>query len=512
MGSTAAVDANGPSLRTRALLAVALTVFFYAMALIIALGLIITPIALWVTSGSGNIWITIAMVGAGLAILKAIVPERARFEPPGPALTRERHPRLHELLDETATAAGGEPADTVYLDLQANASVLEHGGKRLMILGLPLLVTLGQDELKAVIAHEYGHFVGGDTRFSRWIWRTRVAAMKTVTALIESDSWFRRNVVRWPFEWYAKAFLRITNAISRRAEFAADALAGRTAGADAAGRALRRIEAVAPAWDMYWDSDVVPMLRARRLPPVASGFAEMTTHGELTSKLDDVVRSDIDTREADPYASHPTLRQRLESLGVEVEGRMPPPPEHPAAELLADVRAAERDVLRHVFGDEVTSFEDAGWEGAADVHLGSLREMVEDLGATFADVPVADAGQAATALSDRRDALRGALGERAEGAPDEALDNLAFDVLHACAVVALADAGRTVTAPPGEPLRVRHGEEALEAYTVLARIAAGEEQPAAWASHPVVAGVSAPLAPAPAPSAEPAGSVGPPGG
>ncbi len=487
MSSSVTASHSGPSLRSRALLAVALTVFFYTMALAIALGLIIAPIALWATEGRGNIWITIAMVGAGLAILKAIIPERGRFEPPGPELTRERHPRLHAMLDGVAEQAGEPPADVVYMDLAANASVLEHGGKRQMILGLPLLATLGEDELRAVIAHEYGHFVGGDTRFSRWIWRTRVAAMKAVTALIESDSWFRRNVVRWPFQWYARAFLRITNAISRREEFAADALAGRIAGSDAAGRALRRIEAVAPAWDMFWDQDVVPMLQAERRPPMASGFATMTTHHELTSTLDDVVRSDINGREPDPYASHPTLRQRLEALGVEVEAKMPPAPAQPAVQLLHDVDAAERELLEYRFGSELTSFQGGDWEGAGDVHLEGMREMVNDLGGIYTGLAVSEAGSLALRLDEKRGTLRGQLDEEYRQAPDEAVDSLALRVLQAAATVALADAGCTVTARPAEPVRVVRGEDVLEPFSLLYEISAGEKPPEAWTGHPVVA-------------------------
>lgn len=500
------MDTTGPSLRNRALLAVALTVAFYGMALAIALGLIVAPVAVWASSGRGNIWITLAMVGAGLAILKAIVPERDRFEPPGPQLTRERHPRLHELLDEVARDVGEPPADAVYIDLEANASVLEHRGKRLMILGLPLLATLGKDELKAVIAHEYGHFVGGDTRFSRWIWRTRAAAMKTVGTLVHSDSWFRRAVVRWPFEWYAKAFMRITNAISRRAEFAADALAGRTATPEAAGRALRRIEAVAPAWDMFWQQDVVPMLQAERRPPMASGFAAMTTHHELTSTLDDVVRSDIDGREPDPYASHPTLRQRLEALGVEVEGRMPPPPQEPAVQLLADVDAAERQLLEHRFGDELRGFAQGDWENAGDVHLDGLRNLAERFGALYGGKPLGEAGELAFRLDHRRGALRELLDEEDRQAPDEAVDGLALEVLQACATVALAEAGCTVTARPAEPVRVCRGDDVLEPFALLYEISRDETAREAWRSHPVVAAAAeTPLSRAVAASAPPPG-------
>jgi Zn-dependent protease with chaperone function len=485
----------GPSLRGRALLAVALTVAFYAMALAIGLGLIAAPIALWASEGRGNVWITIGMIGAGLAILRAIVPERARFEPPGPELTRDRHPKLHAVLDDVATRAGAEPAHEVYLDLEANASVLEHRGRRKMILGLPLMATLGQDELRAVIAHEYGHFVGGDTRFSSWIWRTRVAAMKAVEALATSDSWFRRNVIRWPFEAYARLFLRITNAISRREEFAADALAAKVAGASAAGSALRRINGVAPAWDMYWHSDVTPMLRAERLPPITRGFTAMTAHRDLSSQLDEVVKTDIEHREADPYASHPTLRQRLEALGAEVEGRMPDPPPDRAADLLADVDAAERELLEYRFGKELTEFPATGWDASGEVHLASLREMAADLGPVYDGVSLAGAGDVAASIASVRPALRDRLGPEDVEAPDEGVDALALQVLGACCVVAAADAGLAVTALPGEPVRVHAGDDVLEAFGLLADVASGESAPEAWRDHPVVAkAASAPLA------------------
>lgn len=197
-------EASGPerglSLRSRAALAVALTVTFYLLAVIIALGLIVTPIALWASSGHGNLWVTVAMVGAGATILRAIVPERDRFEPPGPELSPEEQPRLRQLVDAVAAEVGEPPPDAVYLDLPVNASVLEHRRRRIMLLGLPLLATVDADELRAVIAHEYGHYAGGDTRFAGWIWRTRVAILKTVAHLVESGSWFRRSIVRWPFD------------------------------------------------------------------------------------------------------------------------------------------------------------------------------------------------------------------------------------------------------------------------------------------------------------------------
>jgi Zn-dependent protease with chaperone function len=484
--SAAAPVSDAPSLRRRALLAVALTVTFYVLAIAIAVALIAGPIALWASSGTGNIWVTIAAAGAGLAILRAIIPERDRFEPSGPQLRREDQPRLHALLDAVAADVGQPPADAVHVDLPVNASVVEHRGRRIMMLGLPLLATLDEDELRAVVAHEYGHYAGGDTRFSGWIWRTRVAVLKTVDRLASSDSWFRRSVVRWPFEWYAKLFLRITNAISRRQEFAADALAARTASPDAAGRALRRLEAVSPAFDGFWQADVVPMLDSGRRPQIASGFAAMTRHTELAGALDEVVRSDLDGTEPDPYASHPTLRQRLEALGVPVDAAAPAPAERPAVGLLDDLPELERKLLVDRFGDELAGFDAAGWDEAADVHVERIGAAGEQyLGAFPAGLTVGDAGEAATELASRRGALRAILLEQDEDdLSDEAADGVLIDVLAGAVVVAARRAGATVTAPPGEPVRIRHGDAVLDPWDLLVPIAVGEAGADAWRDRP----------------------------
>lgn len=385
----------------------------------------------------------------------------------------------------------------MYLDLPVNASVLEHRKRRIMLLGLPLLATLSRDELRAVVAHEYGHYMGGDTRFSGWIWRTRVAVLKTVQSLAMSDSWTRRYVVRWPFEWYAKLFLRITNALSRRAEFAADAVSARAASADAAGRALRRVEAVAPAFDEFWSADVAPMLDHGRRPPIATGFAAMTAHSELAGTLDDIVRTDLEGREPDPYASHPTLRQRLEALGVPVDASAPEPAEDPASALIADLPGLERRLLTQRFGSEVGDFEPADWSQATDVHLSRLRATVERFGSAFpAGLTIGDAGLAAADLASRRESLRTRLEPEDREAPDEALDGLLLDVLASLVVVGADRAGATVTASPGEPVRIRAAGAALNPWDLLGPIAAGQAPADSRTADPVVRETRAGTAPA----------------
>src|SRR3712207_7952950 len=68
---------RGPSLAGRAVLAVALTIGFYTLALLIAAALIAFPIlGIVEESVPFNIWLAIFMVVSGLTILKAIFPRR----------------------------------------------------------------------------------------------------------------------------------------------------------------------------------------------------------------------------------------------------------------------------------------------------------------------------------------------------------------------------------------------------------------------------------------------------
>ena len=70
------------------------------------------------------------------------------------------------------------------MTFEANAGVLELGRRRrVMFVGLPLLQLITERGLRAVIAHEYGHYAGGDTRLGPWIHRTRETVLRTIAHL-----------------------------------------------------------------------------------------------------------------------------------------------------------------------------------------------------------------------------------------------------------------------------------------------------------------------------------------
>ena len=484
-------EPRSPSVRSRVLLAIALTVAFYTMSFLIVAVLIAGPIVVWATTGYGNIFLTFALFAAGIAILQSMSAARSEFEAPGPELSGHEQPELHALLGEVAAATGVRAPDAVYLGLSVNAGVSEPHRQRFLVLGLPLMATLDRDELRAVVAHELAHYAGGDTRFEAWIWRSRIALLQTESALSHSESSIRR-VAALPFVAYANLFLNITTAVGRRSEFEADAVSAQVASPAAAGHALRRLAALATAFDGYMRGDVIPMLNAGKLPPVIDGFIALAGHAELAPELDELVSADLNRVEPDAYASHPTLRERLEALGQPPEQTMPPLPGDPSSALLHDLAELERALLVRQLGPQIEALERCGWNQAGAVHLAERRDLARKYGEVVAsDTTIGDAGRLASAFSvgrshelgreasRMRDELR-ALEPAIVGSVDRTVNAFAVDVIAAMVIVAAADTGAEITAPPGEPVRIRICGHSLNPHRELADLAIGDQSTERW--------------------------------
>lgn len=396
------------------------------------------------------------------------------------AISRAGQPELHALVDDVARAAGVPAVDALLLDLDPDAALLERRGRRVLLLGLPLLAVLGRDELRAVVAHELGHTT--DWRApGRRLWLTRAAALRALDRLEHLPG---------PVHRAARTLVCRTGEACRRQELAADALSARVTSPEAAGRALRRIAAVAPTYDGFWEQDVAPMLAARRRPPLAEGFARLAGHTELATTLDAVLEADLGVAEPAHDACHPTLGRRLAALGVALDPRVPDPPEDPALGLLRDVAGLEQALLAGRFGAAVRAFLPAGWDAAGPLHVADRRRLVSELpGVVPPGTCIADAGHLAGDLTPLRHGLRA----RTSGLTEGAIDHVALDLLSAHVVVAAADAGAAVTALPGEPLRIHHAGAALDVWEALAERAAFDDDRAAspWSRHPVVEALAA---------------------
>lgn len=323
--------------------------------------------------------------GLGLTVAWALRP---RFEKSGkrtaPPLERAKAPRLFGLIDEVARKCGTKPPDEVYLSLEATAfTALERRGwfKRAstLTLGLPLLHWFDEDELAAVVAHEFGHHVGHDVRLGPLVYRTRAALAGAIGQL--DDSVFFLDV---PFRAYGRLYLRMTASLSRAQELSADALSAKVAGGRASRNALRLVHEKAPLWQTYFFLDVVPFLNQGMRLPLLQGYRELPD----AARCREAFRKTLDEHqhsEPSPWDTHPPLEQRLGALPQAEATRGA---KGNALALLGDdEREQETRVLETTLLGEVGKLRDFTWDelgpwlaeklesSLADTRLGQERSL-----------------------------------------------------------------------------------------------------------------------------------------
>ena len=173
----------------RAIGALALMVGFYGLAIAILAALWFGAYAQIRYSNRIHFRYLFFVAVGTIIILAGIIPRRDEFMEPGLRLTEDGHPRLFKELKAIAAAVGQKMPADVFLVPDLNAWVMQRGGRlgwggrRVMGLGLPLLNLLSVSEFRAVLAHEFGHFHGGDTKLGPIIYNTRGAISRTVTGL-----------------------------------------------------------------------------------------------------------------------------------------------------------------------------------------------------------------------------------------------------------------------------------------------------------------------------------------
>ena len=407
----------------------------------------------------------------GIAVIAiSIVPWPRRVEPPGPLLNPAGQPRLFAELQNVARAVGEKMPADVYISPEMNAGVLQRGRRRVMVLGLPLMQVLTVNQMRAVIAHEFGHYHGGDTRLGPFIYRTREAIERVVRRSRQSA------ILQLPFLWYGRMFLRVTQAVSRRQELTADALAARTFGAQAMIEGLRALARGSVAWAAYWRSEVVPLLEAGYQPPIVEGFHRFINEPEMWRRSHEAALELLAQARADPYDSHPSDNERISALEA-----LPPGPSEDggqaAASLIDGIAAIEPFLLVGVLrpGAPVQRIR---WEDSANVALlpglrnraGRQAHMLRNY--TVGWLPELLQYADRLGMSEASAAARQVTPEHAR--------SLGTGLAGAALTVALADHGWSAESMPGRPVVMRRGDQTLEPFVETNRVARGETDAAAW--------------------------------
>ena len=480
-----------PSMKGRALLAVSLFVGFYLLSLAVAAILLFIPIAELIFLHRIHFQIAIfCIVGAG-AILWSIIPRRDRFMAPGPRLEPSKQPQLFKTITEVAESTGQEMPAEVYLVPDVNAFVTQRGGfmgfgsRRVMGIGLALLQVVSVSELRAVIAHEFGHYYGGDTKLGPWIYKTREAIGRTIVGLARHSSWLYK-----PFQWYGMFFLRVTQAISRRQEFVADELAARTVGSRAMINGLRAIHGGALAFDAYWGSEVAPVLNSGYRPPLVEGFSRFVAAGVIADALSRSVDQEIAEGKSDIYDTHPSLPERIAAVeqlpaGEEVTD------DRRAISLLADADQLETELLVSISDEaQVRALKPITWEATGkQAWLPEYRELVREHSHVLGTLTPLDIPR----LSGDLEGFGMKLVPKGVDITEEDVPHIvrfAVRVLGASIIVALHEAGWELHAPVGEPIYCERDGVRFEPFAAIQALSMSTMKTEEWKQQCIEAGIA----------------------
>ncbi|MCX5194767.1 M48 family metalloprotease [Streptomyces sp. NBC_00249] len=439
----------------RALRALVLLCGFYLLSLVLLalLGLFDWAVLSWVHHAVaakivfGTLLLAVPIV-RGLFMLRA----PAREPLPGVPATEDQEPGLWRAVRETAAEVGTRAPDEIVLTDEVNAAVAEDArllgllpGTRRLYLGLPLMAGLDEFQLRAVLAHEMGHYAHLDTRLTPLVARgrdhlertvehlraradgkeakerarqekraaKRIAKGKKARAVDTEGEGFTYRVMAFVYTLYGAFYMRATLAGDRRQELAADLASVRVAGRDSAASALRELAAVKSAHGFYLGSYATLGVRAGLLP-LPGQF-----HGGFRLLLDarreelDELRTELPTKPVTPFDSHPPLAERVARIeALPDDGRAPRAP-RPALALLHDADAAMAALEPVTLSPEALALERLDW--ADLVHTSLTRYAAQDAAGAREAVAAEGAGPDLAALLTALDTdpqLRGRLAER----------------------------------------------------------------------------------------------------
>jgi tetratricopeptide (TPR) repeat protein len=272
----------------------------------------------------------VVVLGFGVAMLAMIWASvkslfvRVKDEDPGRELGEAEAPGLWALARDVAAAVGTRPVDEIWLTDGTELGVFERGGwwrkvtdrsRRALVLGEGVIDGFRVGDFRAVLAHEYGHFLHRDTAGGDVALRVNATMGRFATAMAQQG-----NLEWWNIGWqflrvYHHVFRRITHGASRLQEINADRVAARLCGKEAFEAGLRHVV----RRDLAHGNELGQTARRLERLAAADGAAESEPWGEAYTRAE--LRRQLDVRFTEVWErgttaddTHPSPVERIRLL------------------------------------------------------------------------------------------------------------------------------------------------------------------------------------------------------
>lgn len=267
-------------------------------------------------------------------------------------INRKHEPKLFELIDEVVENVGTQKPKKVLLSPEVNASVSYNSVfwsmilpvKKNLTIGLGLINSTTESELKAILAHEFGHFSQRSMKVGSYVNQANkmvfntlyknenfdstlnsFAKMHALITLFAQFSYFIISGIKWILQRTHNFLYKKHMSLSRQMEFNADAIAATVVGSEVNCEALLRLDlsemALNNSVNFYLNSPEKCITKNiyENQNSLMTIYAKEFNY-KIENELPKVTLSDIykfnhsKLHIEDQWASHPTMQQRVESI------------------------------------------------------------------------------------------------------------------------------------------------------------------------------------------------------
>jgi Zn-dependent protease with chaperone function len=293
--------------------------YYFSLPVILVLIIVFSAGLIYIFLMIGTIpiyFMGLLLVGAGFSIYGMIrsLFVKVKYQDPGKALAESDAPGLFDLVREVAKTMETRPIDEIRVTPYTDFAVYERGtrkdkyqdnAKRILILGMGTLKDFKENDFRAILAHEYGHFSHRDTAGGYFALKVQNDIHNYFYALYTEGQNVWWNVAFQFLRLYNFIFLRISHGATRLQEVLADRVAAQTYGAESFQDGLtylirRRIEFVKLA-----NLEIDEVVKIKR--PINNLYG---LSGGSDDDIEKVLQAELN-RTTSAYDTHPSPADRF---------------------------------------------------------------------------------------------------------------------------------------------------------------------------------------------------------
>ncbi|MDR6968808.1 Zn-dependent protease with chaperone function [Flavobacterium arsenatis] len=313
-------------------------------------------------------------------------------------ITEEQEPKLFQFIRQIVNEVDTDFPQKVYISSDVNASVFYNSSfwsmffpiRKNLQIGLGLVNTISEQEFKAILAHEFGHFSQRSMKVGSYVYNVN----QVIFNLIYENESFDGMIQKWAnisgyFSFFVALAVKIIEGIqwilrkmydfinisymglSREMEFHADEVAANVAGYLPLKESLLRMDLAQHSYNdvlNFYGNRIIDNLKSRNIyneQTFVMNFIASENKIQLKDNLPLVTAFDLNKFNKsklnikDQWASHPTTDERIEAL-EKLNIIKDNPSTGPANALFANTNSIEEEATLRIFSTVV-------YEGEAEL-------------------------------------------------------------------------------------------------------------------------------------------------